>query len=189
MTEILQNVQVFARRRRRRRQSYDNTSSFSSKTAKLKMCMKMIIVIQCQNPTGSIALQLSVDALSYSTWYACDKLRWKCQEKYSKSIFFFHFCIIYWKECMYISCQIKTSLKIHEKKKKHHFKKITVSRQFSVREIGNFGMDQLRDMGRIHCQWVSCVLNIGVQANIACCRWRLLSPESALPLATLSMPV
>ena len=38
MTEILQNVQVFARlRRRRRRQSYDNTSSFSSKTAKLKM--------------------------------------------------------------------------------------------------------------------------------------------------------
>ena len=41
MTEILQNVQVFARRRRRRRrrrrQSYDNTSSFSSKTAELKM--------------------------------------------------------------------------------------------------------------------------------------------------------
>ena len=37
MTEILQNVQVFARRRRRRRrrQSYDNTSSFSSKTAEL----------------------------------------------------------------------------------------------------------------------------------------------------------
>ena len=39
MTEILQNVQVFARRRRRRRrrQSYDNTSSFSSKTAELKI--------------------------------------------------------------------------------------------------------------------------------------------------------
>ena len=39
MTEILQNAQVFARRRRRhrrrRRQSYDNTSSFSSKTAEL----------------------------------------------------------------------------------------------------------------------------------------------------------
>ena len=40
MTEKLQNVQVFARRRRRRRrrrQSYDNTSSFSSKKAELKM--------------------------------------------------------------------------------------------------------------------------------------------------------
>ena len=37
MTEILQNVQVFARRRLRRRQSYDNTSSFSSKTAELKI--------------------------------------------------------------------------------------------------------------------------------------------------------
>ena len=38
MTEVLQNVQVFARRRRRcrRRQSYDNTSSFSSKTVELK---------------------------------------------------------------------------------------------------------------------------------------------------------
>ena len=30
------------------------------------MCMKMISVIQCLNPTGSIALRLSVDALSYS---------------------------------------------------------------------------------------------------------------------------
>ena len=37
MAEILQNVQVFARRRLRRRQSYDNTSSFSSKTAELKI--------------------------------------------------------------------------------------------------------------------------------------------------------
>ena len=37
MTEILQNVQVFAPRRRRRRQSYDNTSLFSSKTAELKI--------------------------------------------------------------------------------------------------------------------------------------------------------
>ena len=37
MTKILQNVQVFAQPRRcRRRQSYDNTSSFSSKTAELK---------------------------------------------------------------------------------------------------------------------------------------------------------
>ena len=33
---ILENVQVFAHRRRlRRRQGYDNTSAFSSKTAKL----------------------------------------------------------------------------------------------------------------------------------------------------------
>ena len=35
--------------------------------------------------------------------------------------------------------------------KKNHFKKINVSRQFSIREIGNFGTDQLKDMGRI--QW------------------------------------
>ena len=35
MTEILQNVQVFARRRRR--QSYGNTALFSSKTAGLKI--------------------------------------------------------------------------------------------------------------------------------------------------------
>ena len=31
-----------------------------------KKCMKMISVTQCQNPTGSIALRLSVDALLYS---------------------------------------------------------------------------------------------------------------------------
>ena len=42
---------------------------------------------------------------------------------------------------MYISCNLKTSLKIHEKKK-NHVKKITVSRQFSVRKIGNFGMER-----------------------------------------------
>ena len=40
--------------------------------------------------------------------------------------------------------------KIHEKKK-NHFKKMTVSHQFSINEIGNFGTDQLRDMDRI--QW------------------------------------
>ena len=49
---------------------------------------------------------------------------------------------------VYISCHLKTSLKIHEKKK-NHCKKITVSRQFSIRDIGYFGTDQLRDMGRI----------------------------------------
>ena len=42
MTEILQNVQVFARRGLRRRQSYDNTSSFSSKTAELKISREKI---------------------------------------------------------------------------------------------------------------------------------------------------
>ena len=42
MTEILENVKVFAQRRGRRRcrrerqQGYDNTSMFSSKTVKLK---------------------------------------------------------------------------------------------------------------------------------------------------------
>ena len=39
ITEILENVKVFARRRRRRRrwrrQGYDNTSTLSSKTAEL----------------------------------------------------------------------------------------------------------------------------------------------------------
>ena len=30
------------------------------------MCIKIISVIQCKNPTGSIALRLSADALSYS---------------------------------------------------------------------------------------------------------------------------
>ena len=45
---------------------------------------------------------------------------------------------------MHISCHLKTSLKIHEKKKENHFKKITVSCQFSVRKIGNFGTDQLK---------------------------------------------
>ena len=36
ISEILENVTVFARRRRRRRQGYDNISMFSSKTAELK---------------------------------------------------------------------------------------------------------------------------------------------------------
>ena len=54
-------------------------------------------------------------------------------------------------------------------KEKNPLIKITVSRLFSFREIGNFGTDQLRDMGKI--QWrVSCVSTIGVQANVACCR-------------------
>ena len=45
ITEILENVKVFAWRRRRR-QGYDNTSTFSSKTAKLKM----LVDDWCLNP-------------------------------------------------------------------------------------------------------------------------------------------
>ena len=37
VTEILENVKVFAQCRRRRRQGYDTTSTFSSKTAELKI--------------------------------------------------------------------------------------------------------------------------------------------------------
>ena len=41
MTEILENVKVFARRRRRRRrQDYGNSSTFSSKTAELETLQK-----------------------------------------------------------------------------------------------------------------------------------------------------
>ena len=36
MTEILENVKLFAQQQRRQQQGYDNTSTFSSKTAKLK---------------------------------------------------------------------------------------------------------------------------------------------------------
>ena len=66
------------------------------------MCIKMISEITCKNPTGSIALRLSEDALSYSIWYASDELRWKRQENNLKSVvffffFFFFFFIIYWK--------------------------------------------------------------------------------------------
>ena len=55
--------------------------------------------------------------------------------------------------CVYF-LPFKTSLKIQEKKKKKKKKKkkeITVSREFSIREISNFGTGQLRDMGGI--QW------------------------------------
>ena len=57
MTEILQNVQVFApprRRRRRRRQSYDNTSTFSLKTAELKTTTKGIAFIDNWNKAKNI---------------------------------------------------------------------------------------------------------------------------------------
>ena len=36
------------------------------KRVKKKMCMEMIPVTQCEDPTGFIALRLSVDTLSYS---------------------------------------------------------------------------------------------------------------------------
>ena len=74
---------------------------------------------------------------------------------------------------MYISCHLKTSLKTR-KKKKNYF-------------IGNLGMDQLRDMGRI--QW--CFKHVNYRgAGQYCLLW--LTPAllaSTLPLATLSMPV
>ena len=82
---------------------------------------------------------------------------------------------------MCIFSHLKTSFKDSRKKKKKSFLENNyISRQFSYREISNFGTDQLRDMGRIQW-WVSCVLTIGVQANVACYRWRR--------WATLSMPV
>ena len=43
--EILENVKVFARRRRRRRQGYYNISTFSSKTAELKIKAKFIFSV------------------------------------------------------------------------------------------------------------------------------------------------
>ena len=136
-----------------------------------KMCMKMISVIQCQNLTGSIALRLSGDALSYSIGYASDELRWKRQVNHSKLVVnclhFLHFLLKIM--CVYF-LPFKNIFK-DLRKEKNHFKKITVFRQFSNCEISNFGTDQLRDMGRIQW-WVSCVLTIGVQANVACCRCR-----------------
>ena len=53
--------------------------------------------------------------------------------------------------CYCILLSILKHLKRFMKRKKNHFKKITVSCQFSICKISNFGMDQLRDMGRI--QW------------------------------------
>ena len=84
--------------------------------------------------------------------------------------FFFFFFFLLKIMCVYF-LQFQNIFKDSqkEKKKKKHFKKITVSRQFSISEIGNFGTDQLRDTGRIQW-WVPCVLTIGVQANVACCR-------------------
>ena len=52
--------------------------------------------------------------------------------------------------CVYF-LEIKNIFKDSQKEEKKHVKKITVSLQFSICEIGNFGTDQLRDMGRI--QW------------------------------------
>ena len=48
MSEILENVKVFAQSCRNRRQSqgYDNTSTFSSKTAKLKI-KAILTIIYC----------------------------------------------------------------------------------------------------------------------------------------------
>ena len=62
--------------------------------------------------------------------------------------FVFHFCIF----LLRITCVYSLLFKIifqDSRKEINHFKKITVSRQVSIREIGNFGTDQLRDTGRI----------------------------------------
>ena len=70
---------------------------------------------------------------------------------------------------MYISGYLKASLTIHKKKKKSiYFKKITVSRQFSNLEIGNFGTDRLSHGQDTVVSFM--LLTIGVQPNIACCR-------------------
>ena len=70
---------------------------------------------------------------------------------------------------VYICLAIKNILKDSRKEKKSFQENNYVSHQFSIRETGKFGTDQLRDMDRK--QWrVSCVLNISVQANVACCR-------------------
>ena len=63
---------------------------------------------------------------------------------------FFFFSFLLKIMCVYF-LEIKNIFKDSQKEKKIHVKKITVSRQFSFCEIGNFGTDQLRDMGRI--QW------------------------------------
>ena len=51
---------------------------------------------------------------------------------------------------------------------------------FQFVRFGNFGMDQLRDMGRTQ-RLVSCVLTIGMQANVACCRWSRLCLQQCWP--------
>ena len=85
-------------------------------------------------------------------------------ESFEISCLFLSFLHYLLKKCVYVSCNLKTSLKIH-KKNKNHFKKITVSRQFSIREIGNFDTDQLRDMGRIQW-WVPCVLTMACRPSL-----------------------
>ena len=68
MTEILQNVQVFAPRRRpRRRQSYDNTSLFSSKTAELNITIFNYIIPL----TRTLSPHLSHKTLP-TTWTWCN---------------------------------------------------------------------------------------------------------------------
>ena len=63
-------------------------------------------------------------------------------------LFFFHYLLKIM--CVYF-LPFKNIFKASRKEKKNHYKEITVSCQFSIRKIGNFGTDQLRDIGRI--QW------------------------------------
>ena len=84
---------------------------------------------------------------------------------------------------MNISCYLKTSLKIH--KKENHFKKITVSGQFSIREIGNF----LHGSAERHGQDTVVVFK---HVNYRHAGQRCLLPlmlASAAFSATLSMPI
>ena len=150
------------------------------------MCIKIISTIQCQNPTGSIALWISADALSYSIWYAALRVLinsrfgvsysnfsfltptfWVVSiEKYGKTPTFSgrqHFTPIF----KTLVRTLNASDELRWKRQVNH----SVSDPFSIHDICNFGADQLRDMGRTQ-RWVSCMLTIDVQANIACCRWR-----------------
>ena len=65
--------------------------------------------------------------------------------------FFFFFIFAFLLKIMYLCFLLFKKIFKVSRKEKNHFTKITVSRQFSIREIGNFGTDQLRDRGRI--QW------------------------------------
>ena len=75
--------------------------------------------------------------------------------KISRHFFFFFFFFFsflhYLLKIMCVYCLPFKNIFKDSRKEKNHFKKVTVSRQFSIREIGSFGTDQLRDMGRI--QW------------------------------------
>ena len=55
MKDILKNVKLFAGRRRKQ-QGYDNTSTFSSKTAKLKNVGHIKVLILCTSSDDALYL-------------------------------------------------------------------------------------------------------------------------------------